>query len=681
MSLYLCLQADSTSTDIDYLRSKVVSTMDSLPQPTDSDSSDSESDCQSETSTEGKLDTVPQTPTTPYTIKMLGLPFSVKEKDILDFFHPLPIVAMRFTSDQQGRPSGRGYVDFQSEDDLRLALKRNKDCIRHRYIELFRDDGPQVAAVQENTANSERYWEGGSEPVEDVSESGRLFVRNLSYSTSEDDLTQLFEKFGLLTEVTIPLDKNSNQPTGFAFVTYMLPEHAVLAYQALDGQIFQGRLIHILPAKSRTSHGERGTKLGSSYKNKKQQKAQAESGKSHNWNTLFLGPNAVVDAIASKYSVDKSSVLDPLSDGSAAVRIALGETLIITETREYMESKGVCLEMFGDEKRKRSKTTILVKNLPFGTNEDELAQLFESFGQLAQVILPPAGVSALVEFAESAHAKSAFQKLAYTSFKHLPLYLEWAPDAVIGKALREQVSATNSDNGADEVEEATIFVKNLNFSTSEDSLCSLMTKAGRVKTVTIAKKFNVKEPSKPLSMGYGFVAFEKRKAALKAIRTLQHSDLDGHQLELKHSTHKSNTADQSKKRQSVENKQASSKILVRNIPFEASRHEVKDLFRTFGKLKMTRLPKKFGTSQGEHRGFGFVEFATKEDAKRAFNSLCQSTHLYGRRLVLEWAETEESVEGIRKRTAEHFYGLKSPGVKRTKTSEQTLVSSLERIAE
>lgn len=36
-------------------------------------------------------------------------------------------------------------------------------------------------------------------------------------------------------------------------------------------------------------------------------------------------------------------------------------------------------------------------------------------------------------------------------------------------------------------------------------------------------------------------------------------------------------------------------------------------------------------------------------------SLCQSTHLYGRRLVLEWAQTsEEDIEQIRKRTAEHF---------------------------
>lgn len=47
---------------------------------------------------------------------------------------------------------------------------------------------------------------------------------------------------------------------------------------------------------------------------------------------------------------------------------------------------------------------------------------------------------------------------------------------------------------------------------------------------------------------------------------------------------------------------------------------------------------------GTHRGFGFVEFNSKHDAEKAFESLSPSTHLYGRRLVLEWAklDTEEA---------------------------------------
>lgn len=41
--------------------------------------------------------------------------------------------------------------------------------------------------------------------------------------------------------------------------------------------------------------------------------------------------------------------------------------------------------------------------------------------------------------------------------------------------------------------------------------------------------------------------------------------------------------------------------------------------------------------------------------QRAFDALCHSTHLYGRRLVLEWAESAEDLDQLRKKTAEHFH--------------------------
>ena len=652
--------------DMDYLRSKIVPSTSQVDICSSVPDSDDEA-----TPTKG---TPPQTNTTPYTVKMLGLPFSVKEKGIREFFHPLSLAAVRLTTDSEGRPSGRAYVDLNSEADLKKALKRNKDCIGHRYIELFRDNGPQTSSGEQST-DPHRSWAGvsGVEGVEDVSESGRLFVRNLSYSTTEDDLAGLFDKFGPLTEVTIPLDKTTNRPTGFAFVTFMLPEHAVRAFEAIDGQIFQGRLIHLLPAKARESRAQKDLQ-GSSYKTDKLRKAKSESSKSHNWNTLFLGANAVVDAIADKYSVDKSEVLN---SESSAVRLALGETQLVGETRAFMEGRGVQLEMFGNDKCKRSKTIILVKNLPYATTESELVQLFEPFGQLSQVILPPAGVSALVEFTEPVHARSAFQRLAYTSFKHLPLYLEWAPEAVIQhKKVEPQSEGVGPVAKETEipVEQATVFVKNLSFSSSGSDLEEVMRRAGPVTSVSIARKKNVKDASKPLSMGYGFVEYSTHKAALRAIRRLQHTELGGHKLELKLSTRQA-IVETSVRKTVQQTEQNSAKILVRNIPFEASKDEVRDLFQTFGTLKTVRLPKKLGASQSEHRGFGFVEYSTRENAKRAFDSLCQSTHLYGRRLVLEWAEQEETVEAIRKRTAEHFH---VPSGKRSKVTQHTLLSSLER---
>lgn len=51
--------------------------------------------------------------------------------------------------------------------------------------------------------------------------------------------------------------------------------------------------------------------------------------------------------------------------------------------------------------------------------------------------------------------------------------------------------------------------------------------------------------------------------------------------------------------------------------------------------------------------------------QKAFDALCHSTHLYGRRLVLEWAAPDEGVEELRKRTAQQFQGSQPPN-KQTK---------------
>lgn len=72
-----------------------------------------------------------------------------------------------------------------------------------------------------------------------------------------------------------------------------------------------------------------------------------------------------------------------------------------------------------------------------------------------------------------------------------------------------------------------------------------------------------------------------------------------------------NTARKATKR----TKQTGTKILVRNVPFQATKNEISELFRTFGEIKALRLPKKVGFGEERHRGFAFVDFVTESDAK------------------------------------------------------------------
>ncbi|GLT73751.1 hypothetical protein SLA2020_455880 [Shorea laevis] len=77
--------------------------------------------------------------------------------------------------------------------------------------------------------------------------------------------------------------------------------------------------------------------------------------------------------------------------------------------------------------------------------------------------------------------------------------------------------------------------------------------------------------------------------------------------------------------------------------------DLRQLFSPFGQIKSVRLPMKFGN----HRGFAFVEFVTKQEAQNALKALA-NTHLYGWHLVIERAKEGESLEELRARTAAQF---------------------------
>ena len=104
----------------------------------ESDSSDSDSDTSSVASDKDRP--IPDKETfSCLTVKMRGIPFKSKEKDIVDFFSPLKLSDIRIPLNEENRPTGNAYVDFTTESDVRKALKRNKHLMKKRYIELFRE--------------------------------------------------------------------------------------------------------------------------------------------------------------------------------------------------------------------------------------------------------------------------------------------------------------------------------------------------------------------------------------------------------------------------------------------------------------------------------------------------------------------------------------------------------------
>ena len=114
--------------------------------------------------------------------------------------------------------------------------------------------------------------------------------------------------------------------------------------------------------------------------------------------------------------------------------------------------------------------------------------------------------------------------------------------------------------------------------------------------------------------------------------------LDAHKLSVK-ASHRGRDAAEERRREDLALKAAAqkTKIVIKNLPFEASKKDVRTLFSTYGKLVALRIPKKFNQSS---RGFAFAEFSTTKEALNAINAL-KDTHLLGRRLVIDFADEEE----------------------------------------
>jgi RNA recognition motif-containing protein len=88
--------------------------------------------------------------------------------------------------------------------------------------------------------------------------SKRIYVGNLPFSASSEDVQQLFEEFGSVTEVHLVTDRQTGQPRGFGFVEMSDDQAAVTAIGALNDKEFMGRNLKVNEARPRENRGGGG---------------------------------------------------------------------------------------------------------------------------------------------------------------------------------------------------------------------------------------------------------------------------------------------------------------------------------------------------------------------------------------------------------------------------------------
>jgi RNA recognition motif-containing protein len=85
-----------------------------------------------------------------------------------------------------------------------------------------------------------------------------IYVGNLSYEVTEEDLTDVFKEYGSVKRVQLPTDRETGRLRGFAFVEMGTEDEEAAAIEALDGAEWMGRDMKVNKAKPREDRGPSG---------------------------------------------------------------------------------------------------------------------------------------------------------------------------------------------------------------------------------------------------------------------------------------------------------------------------------------------------------------------------------------------------------------------------------------
>uniref|UniRef100_A0A8D0G4H6 RRM domain-containing protein n=1 Tax=Sphenodon punctatus TaxID=8508 RepID=A0A8D0G4H6_SPHPU len=119
-------------------------------------------------------------------VKVRGLPWACSAEEVQRFFSDGPIpngaARIRFIYTREGRPSGEAFVELETEEDVKLALKKDRETMGHRYVEVFKSSSAETDWVLKHT--------GPNSP--DTANDGMVRLRGLPFGCSKEEIVQFF---------------------------------------------------------------------------------------------------------------------------------------------------------------------------------------------------------------------------------------------------------------------------------------------------------------------------------------------------------------------------------------------------------------------------------------------------------------------------------------------------------
>ncbi|AFM98749.1 RNA binding domain-containing protein [Encephalitozoon hellem ATCC 50504] len=363
-----------------------------------------------------------------------------------------------------------------------MGEKEGMEAIRYRDGSLFKNQKIRCEALREGAAQTSESEERM------IKYSRKIFIRNIPTESDEQLIHDVFKEYGEIEEVGL-LDLRERKG---AYVKFSKGECALEAYRNV--KIIGGMKARMFPWKDK-----------------------AEKGRYEHYNTLFFNFESIVKRICESERIGIKELVD-VNDKDLGTRMALIETHLVQETKEFLENNGIYLDnLTGDTDKK----TLIIRNM-------ELMKCLDLIDSRCKISIAPSKCLALLKFEEEEEARKCYRKLNLKRMKEQVIYCEYAPMCNVSKSTREEMPEDKPRKG-----------------------------------------------------------------------------------------------------------QPINKLLIRNVPFQASEEEIRRMFNSFHVVDV-RIPVK---REGTSRGFCFVTLGSPDEVTAAIKHFGSSTHLYGRRLVLEKAKS------------------------------------------
>jgi heterogeneous nuclear ribonucleoprotein F/H len=166
------------------------------------------------------------------------MPYTAGEQEVRDFLPGCNIVpdGIVICLTHSGRPSGEAYVQLESQADVDLALKRDRERMDRRYVEVFGSSTSDLEAARSLLEVAQGVASKMREAVSEVrrgpeSWRGVVRMRGLPFSARTDDIRNFFKDLSIRKDGIVLCEGRDGRPNGEAFVEFTKESHAEDALQ------------------------------------------------------------------------------------------------------------------------------------------------------------------------------------------------------------------------------------------------------------------------------------------------------------------------------------------------------------------------------------------------------------------------------------------------------------------